>query len=246
MHIEILTEDNSGQRLLEHLMPELIGQMASLIRGAPMHTAGSVAFRKTYRHRLIPRSVSCWIKSVVCCAATPRLPLLMRSWLCSIPMFVTARNFSASYDRSPYRVTLRTSLCSGWRLRRWKLGTSVTAPRCSAPILRPRCGRWTATCRTPSVGLGNWSRKPSILAARVRSIESDGPCLDRPSMDGPIGSGRCLTPRSTRLPASANCETEYGGWPPRRPRVIPLPSEQPIAEWIIQGCSAITVTQTEI
>jgi len=25
MHIEILTEDSSGQRLLEHLMPMLIG-----------------------------------------------------------------------------------------------------------------------------------------------------------------------------------------------------------------------------
>ena len=90
MHIEILTEDSSGQRLLEHLMPNLSDRAVNPIRGVFILIVGSVAFRRTCRRYLTRPSAFCWTSflAVTWLRHTPGLmPLL---W-CSTQMTVIAQ-----------------------------------------------------------------------------------------------------------------------------------------------------------
>jgi len=246
MHIEILTEDNSGQRLLEHLMPELIGQ-----NGEP-HSWRSHAYREIGR---IPKDLST--------SADPskrvlldQIPRLLRgdAKTPAIDAVVVVLDTDVrdckkflSELRSPAASCNATNLTlfrlAIEEMEAWYLGDRAALQR-AYPKAKMRaldrymqdsiCGPWELVADAVHPGGSRAIRRVGWpLPGQIKHGWADriGPLLD---------------PEINLPPASANCETDYGGWPPRRPRVIPLPSEQPIAEWIIQGCSAITVTQTEI
>ena len=51
MHIEILVEDSSGEKLLQVLLPQLIGPQGIRIPGDYMHTKASAEFRLVLKTR---------------------------------------------------------------------------------------------------------------------------------------------------------------------------------------------------
>ena len=145
MHIEILTEDSSGQRLLEHLVPKLIGPL-----GEP-HTWRLHAYRGIGR---IPAHLSP--------ASDPsrrilldQLPRLLRGYVRDSghrrSRRGTRRRRSELRDlprriasRLPHPVALPTSHYSALRLKRWRPGTLAIASPCvrAYPNARLRALDW--------------------------------------------------------------------------------------------------------
>lgn len=197
MHIEILTEDSSGRRLLEHLMPKLIGPHGEshtwrlhAYRGigrSPAHLSPASDPSRRILLDQLPR----------CCADTSGLPASMPSSWCSTPMTVTARPSCPSYGPSPHPAMGLIWCCSASQSRRRRLGILAIALPCFAPTRRRGRGSWMTILRIPCAAPGNFWQKRFIRVASAPFSTPDGPCPARSSMSGQNGSAHCSIQQAT-------------------------------------------------
>jgi hypothetical protein len=178
MHIEILTEDSSGQHLLEHLVPKLIGPV-----GEP-HTWRLHAYRGIGR---IPANLSATTdpsRRIL----LDQLPRLLRGYVRTPGIDAVVVVLDAD-DRN----------CMSFLSELQSLATSCGASSCPP---------WTAMFRIPFAAPGNCWPTPSIPVASVPSERPDGPCPAKSSMSGQNGSDRFSTRQAISHQVSVNFVTQ--------------------------------------
>ncbi len=218
MHIEILVEDSSGAKLVEVLLPKLVGG-----KGAP-HSWRVHAYKGIGR---VPKNLGAGAdpaKRIL----LDQLPRLLQGygrtpgidavvvvlldtdkWHC-VDFLRELNALAARCRPAPLNILFRLAI---EEVEAWYLGDRLALrkafPRAKQDVLSryvqdSACDTWELLADAVHPG----ARRPSDRRA--------GPCRGRSSTHGPRRSARCSILTTTSRPASASCATAFVGWCPHR------------------------------
>ena len=211
MHVEVLIEDSSSQRLIEHLMPKFVGPF-----GEP-HSWKLHDYRGIGRIPTGLKATSDPSRRIL----LDQLPRVLRGYVQTpgIDAVVVVLD-SDNRDCFNFLSELKSlaASCSASHLVMFRLAIEET----EAWYLGDRNALLKAYPRARTRALdhyvqdsvcepGNWSRKPFIRVAHAPSDRLAGRCRVRSSMNGRRELGRSSTPRPTSRLALPSFATDYGG-----------------------------------
>jgi hypothetical protein len=188
MHIEILVEDSSGRRLLEHLMPKLIGPYASphtwrvhAYMGVGRIPPG-LAARSDPSKRILLDQLPRLLRGYAQTKGIDAVVVVLDTDGRNCVDFLVELNRVAQTCGSPPDTLFRLAI---EEVEAWYLGD-----REALRMAYPSGRYWMATRKILCAELGKLWRISSIQAVRVPSRKPAGRYLGRSSINGQTGSRR--------------------------------------------------------